>query len=300
MPITKTYLSLKIKICICLSSALLHSMRSHFWMRSICLIDITVCGKVNLPAACLHPDCITADNVHETLQRSCCTAADLPAEHTDLHIEEEEGEEEEMEALPPFVLFSFSLSASLHRLPAWKWHCCNPSSCSSTSPSLFLHLWSPEGFVSVCSCQMPALCRPPSLPVCVYDRERVMGFLGSLFIQAGGVLSHCLCKWCVCVCACVYVCVHVCVPVCYCSQRLLECCWMVVVSAQMPSSIVCLCYFHLCTVHFCLSYMWVPCLTVTLPLCSELWAYCLHVNKDFSIWKATYLDLKPNIKPKLY
>lgn len=33
--------------------------------------------------------------------------ADLPVEHTDLHMEEEEGEEE-MEALPSFVLFSFS------------------------------------------------------------------------------------------------------------------------------------------------------------------------------------------------
>lgn len=42
---------------------------------------------------------------------------DLPAEHTDLHMEEEEGEEE-MEGLPPFVLFSLSLSALLHRLPA--------------------------------------------------------------------------------------------------------------------------------------------------------------------------------------
>ncbi len=63
-----------------------------------------------LHAACLNSDCITADNLlefaEELLYHSCLAVADLSAEHSDLHMKEEKGEEK-MEALPPPVLFSF-------------------------------------------------------------------------------------------------------------------------------------------------------------------------------------------------
>lgn len=81
-----------------------------------------------------------------------------------------------MDAFSLFILFSFSTSTFLHRLHAWKWHCCNPF-FSFTLPPPFLHLRGPEGFVSVCSCQMPALCRPPPFSLslslqCLKEREK--------------------------------------------------------------------------------------------------------------------------------
>lgn len=148
------------------------------------------------------------------------TVDDLSAEHTDLHKKgegEEEGEGEEV--LPVRFVLLLSPSALLHRLPAWKWHPANPSSLSSfsssTLPLAFLHLCGPEGFVSVCSCQMPALCtpsstHPSSLCACERESERVEEMVPpSSSSRLGGCL---LCNGasspqfeCVCVCVCAWM-----------------------------------------------------------------------------------------------
>lgn len=104
--------------------------------------------------------------------------ADLSAEHTDLHMEEEEW------ALPSmrFVLL-LSLSALLHRLPAWKWHPANPS-------SFILPLASPSslGFPRVLWMSVPnasTLQPPPSL--CAWEKVRELRKWFALFIHAGGI-----------------------------------------------------------------------------------------------------------------
>lgn len=196
----------------------------------VCLMQVTVRESfilLQLHVSYLDSDCITADN---TCMRFCRGAAapplpavaDLPAEHTDLHMEEEEREGGGGDG----VLFSFSPSALLHRLPAWKWHRCNPSS-SSTSTALPLAFPSSLGSRGLCerlfvpnasTLQAPLLnlsLLSLSLFVCVREREteRVGGFLWfPLFIQAGegrGVVGaccvlvlrpHCFCNWLVCVC----------------------------------------------------------------------------------------------------
>lgn len=91
-------------------------------------------------------------------------AVDLPTEHPDLHLEDggEGCDGVRFVVLLPERLAPqaacMEMALLLPLLPP----------TSTPSPLPFLHLWGPEGFVNVCSCQMPALCSPPPSPyVCV-------------------------------------------------------------------------------------------------------------------------------------
>ena len=243
------------------------------WCNIHTCLDIThVCLKYS--QICVrYQDSAYITGVHENLQRSCTAllhaVADLSAEHTDLHMEEEEW------ALPSmrFILL-LSLSALLHRLPAWKWHPANPS-------SFILPLASPSslGFPRVLWMSLPnasTLQPPPSL--CEWGKVRELRKWFALFIHAGGI-SGCILilqtqPLLVCVCTCVFVCVCVCVCVCVHALLFSATTSAMLLSAQMISKTVCFVSFS-----FLDKYYW------NRPMKNPNCRSCNFFDKEKDVWQ---------------
>lgn len=177
---------------------------------------------------------------------------DLSAKHTDLHMEEER-ERRGGDGGPPsrwFCSHSPPAPCSTGCLLGNGITATPPPSAPPPSPSLFLHLRGPRGFVSVCSCQMPALCSPPILSV--HERHSELGGGGwggflwfpSSSMLFGGLVAACvLCYWCFFpTVGAIGWCVQgpAIVPAdCWNAGERWSC------RPRCPGSIVCLCHFHM-------------------------------------------------------
>lgn len=292
---------------------------------SVCLMQITVRESftlLRLHVSYLDSDCITADNTCMRLCRGAAApplpaVADLPAEHSDLHMAEEEREGGGGGGYG--VRFVLLLPERLAPQAA----CLE---MASLQPLLLLYLHRPPPRFSFISgvpralwasvrakCQHSAGPPPtsPSFPylcVCVREREteRVGGFLWfPLFIQAGegrGVVGACCVLvltvfaigWCVCVCVCVYVCENG-------PAIVLSDCWNAAewwlcqprCPAVLSVFVILICVQSI----FCSSSVRAPGLTINLPPCSArllrttLSACRQRANSvETSIWKTNKID----------